>query len=436
MTVDCVILAAGNGTRMMTTTPKFFQSVAGRPIIRYAIDACSSVMPAKVISVTSVAHKDNELFTGTDVVVQERPLGTADALKQAIPQLGSEYVIVMYADTPFVERKHLEMLLADTADVAFIAARMPDGLLHTPYGRVITDGCKFRKIVEFKDASGDERTCNLMNAGVYKFKTELLKRHIDNVTKDNESAEFYLTELLEIIKESGVAISVIRSDDYLAFHGINTMSDLTAAEEIMQNRLRESFLQKGVRLVAPASVYFSHDTEIAADVVVEPNVFIGTKVKIRTGVVIKAFSYIEGCEIMEHASVGPFARIRGNSRLESATIVGNFVEIKGSVLGKSTKVKHLSYVGDADIGDGTNIGAGTITCNYDGVRKHKTSIGKYVFVGSNSVFIAPVTVEDEALVAAGSVVDQTVQAGSLAIARPQLVIRAGKAKQIWQKKKK
>jgi bifunctional UDP-N-acetylglucosamine pyrophosphorylase/glucosamine-1-phosphate N-acetyltransferase len=246
--------------------------------------------------------------------------------------------------------------------------------------------------------------------------------------------EFYLTDLLEILLNNNIEISIIKSNTYWPFHGINTMQDLAIAEDIAQNQLRKKFMQNGVKLLAPQSVYFTYDTEIESDVVIEQNVVIGPNVKIKKYAEIKSFSYIEHCEIMENVSVGPFARIRGNTKLLPMSSVGNFVEIKGTTFGKAAKAKHLSYIGDTEVGQNSNIGAGVITCNYDGVKKHKTIIGDNTFVGSNSTLIAPVEIGDDVIVAAGSVIDHNAPRGSLAISRVKQDNIPDKAKQIWQKK--
>jgi bifunctional UDP-N-acetylglucosamine pyrophosphorylase/glucosamine-1-phosphate N-acetyltransferase len=246
--------------------------------------------------------------------------------------------------------------------------------------------------------------------------------------------EFYLTDLFEILKNAGNEIDVIQSDDYWSFHGINTMQDLARAEHIMQERLRERFMSAGVKLLDPETTYFAHDTEIASDVVIEPNVVIGTEVKIGQRSRISAFSHLVDCEVAEDVEVGPFARIRGGAKFMSQSSVGNFVEIKGSTLGCGSKAKHLTYIGDTTIGNGTNIGAGTITCNYDGVKKHRTTIGNDVFVGSNSTLIAPVTVADGAIIGAGSVITKDVHKNSLAVARTSQTEVPDLAKKIWKDK--
>ncbi|MDR0942495.1 MAG: bifunctional UDP-N-acetylglucosamine diphosphorylase/glucosamine-1-phosphate N-acetyltransferase GlmU [Holosporales bacterium] len=436
MSIDCVILAGGLGSRMNSSTLKFFQTIADKPLIEYVADACKEIAANSIITVVSKRFKDYGFPLDTKTVVQNRPSGTANAVLQAMPLLNSEYTIVMYGDAFLAERSCLKELAEAPGDAVFIATELPNNLSCMPYGRVITDGDKFQKIVEFKDATDTEKQCNLVNSGIYKFKTSILKKFIDNVQKNNAAKEYYLTDILEILKTNGFEVSALKSQEYRLFHGINTMQDLAVAEEIMQTKLREKFMKSGVKLLAPESVYFSFDTEIENDVVIEQNVVIKGKVKIKSGAKIKAFSYIENCEIMENTSIGPFARLRNDTKLLENSCVGNFVEVKGSVVGSNSKIKHLSYIGDATIGNNSNVGAGTVICNYDGVRKHKTHIGDEAFIGSNSTLISPITINKGAIIAAGSVIDKDVPPDSLAISRSEQKNILGKAAQIWERKRK
>lgn len=439
MSVDFVILAAGNGSRMKSSTPKFFQTIAGKPVIRYIIDTCKlagSGSQSSIFVVTRDELKCSENFKDINTVVQKKPLGTANAVEQVFEHLTSEDVVILCGDMPLVEPRHLEDLINAPAENAMIAMTIPDELSQMPYGRVIQKDGRFDKIVEYKNATDDEKKVNLANTGVYKIKTSLLKKYLPLIKKNPAANEFYLTDIFEIMKKDNVEISVIESVDYWPFHGINTMQDLARAEAIMQSKLRQDFMDLGVRLIEPESVHFSHDTKIEHDVVIEPNVFIGNNVKIGRGSRINAFSHIVDCEIMENVEIGPFARIRGNSIFMNGSSIGNFVEVKGSAFGENTKSKHLAYIGDTNIGNKTNIGAGTITCNYDGVKKYRTSIGNEVFVGSNSTLVAPVTIEDGSIIGAGSVITKDVQKGALAISRsPQTQIPDGATK-IWKSKGK
>jgi bifunctional UDP-N-acetylglucosamine pyrophosphorylase/glucosamine-1-phosphate N-acetyltransferase len=436
VSIGFIILAAGAGTRMRSAIPKVFQSIAGRPIIRYVIDVCKSVDPQEIISVVSLKLEKNDLFKDTKTVVQISPLGTADAVLQALPFLEAEYTIIVCGDAPLIEKQYFELLINDGADISLIAVKIPVDLGYMPYGRIIIDKDGFQKIVEYKNATAIEKQCEIANTGIYKIKTTLLKKYIHDVKKDEISKEFYLTDLLKIFKDNAHTISIIHASEYWLFHGINTMEDLVLAEKIVQEKLRKKFLDSGVRLLNPESIYLAYDTEIEPDVLIEQNVVIKKNVKIKNGSVIKAFSYLEDCEIMQNAEIGPFARIRGGSVFMPNSDIGNFVEIKGSIVGEKTKIKHLTYIGDAEIAENVNIGAGTVVCNYDGVKKHKTLIKKGAFVGSNSTLIAPVKIGDDSIIGAGSVINKNVPQNGLAVARAEQKIISDKADKIWKRKGK
>ena len=432
MSLDFVILAAGNSSRMHSTTPKFFHTIAGKPVIRYIVDAVHECNPNNVIVVTRDELKHSEYFSDTAVKIQPEPLGTADAVKCALDALLSTYTIVLCGDMPLVSADYLEKLANTSSENALIAMTLPPEFRYMTYGRVVINNGKFEKIVEYKNASDAEKSIILANTGVYKIKTDLLKKYIPQIEKNAVSGEYYLTDIFKFIKN----VEVIQSPDYETFHGINTMQDLAKAEAIIQNKLRQKFMANGVKLVAPETVYFSYDTEIESNVVIDPNVIIRTNVKIASGSHIYAFSHIQDCVIAHNVEIGPFARIRGNSSFADGSAIGNFVEVKGSSFGTKTKAKHLAYIGDTTIGSQTNIGAGTITCNYDGVSKNKTSIGNNVFVGSNSTLIAPITIEDNTILGAGSTFTDAVPAGALAIARQKQTNLPQKANDIWKKKGK
>lgn len=431
MSVDFIILAAGNSSRMHSSLPKFFHTIAGKPIIRYIIDAVNACN-SKAIVVTKNDLKNSEHFADSTIVVQRHPLGTADAVKCALDALTSEYTIILCGDMPLVMSSHLSALLNNPAGNAMIAMILPDELQYMPYGRVILDNGKFSKIVEYKNATEDEKAIPLANTGVYKIKTDLLKKYVPAIQQDEISGEYYLTDIFNFVTD----VEVVTTTNYDAFHGINTIQDLAKAEAIMQNKLREKFMANGVKLIAPETVYFSYDTEIDADVIIEPNVIIGNNVKIGAGSRIFAFSHIQDCTIAQDVQIGPFARIRGNSKFADSSCIGNFVEVKGSTIGKSSKAKHLSYIGDTTIGNNSNIGAGTITCNYDGVKKHETKISDNVFVGSNTTLIAPINIDMGAIIGAGSTITKNVPEHALAISRVGQTNRANGAIKIWKKKGK
>lgn len=431
MSVDFVILAAGNSSRMRSTTPKFFHTIAGKPVIRYIIETAHECNPKDIIVVTRDELKNNVNFNDITVTIQPNPLGTADAVRYALDALSSEYTIIVCGDMPLISAEHLRNLANNSSENALIAMTLPLELQHMPYGRVVLNNGKFEKIVEYKNASDAEKSIALANTGVYKIKTELLKKYIPLIEKNTVSGEFYLTDIFKFITD----VEVIQSQDYEAFHGINTMQDLAKAEAFVQSKLRQQFMANGVKLIAPETVYFSHDTIIENDVVIEPNVIIGNNVKIGAGSRIYAFSHIQDCIIAQNVEIGPFARIRGNSRFADGSAIGNFVEVKGSEFGMKTKAKHLTYIGDTTIGEHTNIGAGTITCNYDGVKKHKTTVGDNVFVGSNTTLISPITVNDGAIIGAGSTITEDIPANTLAIARKRQTNYPNGAEKVWNKKK-
>jgi bifunctional UDP-N-acetylglucosamine pyrophosphorylase/glucosamine-1-phosphate N-acetyltransferase len=421
MSFSFVILAGGTGSRTRSSTPKVLQEIAGKPAVRHVIDLCKSFAPKQIISVVSLALENNSLFDDTEVVVQKSQCGTADAVLQSIPYINGQEVIILCADTPLVESRHIKSLMECEHDAAFIAMRIPAEMQHTQYGRVIIDDHgNFQEIVEHNDIAG--RTCeNLANSGIYKINRKLLGENILKVELNRESNEYHLTDLLSVLLNQGTDVHPIIYDEYYPFHGINTMYDISIAEAIAQDKLRKMFMQNGVRLLSPDTTYFSHDTEIDNNVVIEQNVIIKNNVEIRSGAVIKAFSYLEDCMISESASIGPFARIRGASKISECATIGNFVEIKASEIGNGTKIKHLSYIGDTKVGSYTNIGAGTITCNFDGVRKHRSTIGYDVMIGANSALVSPVNIGDMATVGAGSVITKDVPSNALAIARNQQI---------------
>ena len=431
MSVDFIILAAGNSSRMNSSKPKFFHTIAGKPIIRYIIDTVKDCkISNNVIVVTKDNLKSSGYFSDVNVTIQHAPLGTADAVKSSLDKLTSEYTIILCGDMPLIETAQLNNLISNSSENAIIAMNLPSSLQDMPYGRVIINNGIFEKIVEYKNASKNEKSIRLANTGVYKIRTALLKKYIPMIKQNSQSGEFYLTDIFNFIKN----VEIITTDNYEDFHGINTMSDLAIAENIMQNRLRTKYMSQGVNLIDPSSVYFSFDTTIYKDVTIEPNVFIGTCVSIGEKSIIHAFSHIYDCCIGECVQIGPFARIRGNSNFKSGVVIGNFVEVKGSSFDENSKAKHLTYIGDTTIGKASNIGAGTITCNYDGVKKHKSTIGDNVFIGSNTTIISPITIDNGAIVGAGSVITKNVEENSLAIARAPQQNFQNKAPTIWEKK--
>jgi bifunctional UDP-N-acetylglucosamine pyrophosphorylase/glucosamine-1-phosphate N-acetyltransferase len=374
-----------------------------------------------------------------ECVAQDPPLGTGDAVRTAMraldgrlaPQGPIEDVLVLYGDTPFLATETLARLLAErcrTAAAVLVSGMRPAD--PSPYGRFVlaSDGA-LERIVEAADAGPQERAIGLVNGGIMVIEASRLAEFLDALDSDNAKREFYLTDVVAIARRKALACRAVElpTEELL---GINTRAELAEAEALMQRRLRRAAMDLGATLIAPETVFLSADTRLGRDVVVEPNVTFGPCVTVGEGARICSFSYLEGAAVGADARVGPFARLRPGAVLEEEVHVGNFVEVKAARLGAGAKANHLSYIGDSDIGARTNIGAGTITCNYDGVNKFRTIIGEGAFIGSNTALVAPVTVGEGAIVAAGSVVTRDVPADALTIARGQQVDKPGRAAEI------
>ena len=424
MNITVVILGAGKGTRMKSKKTKILHEIGGIPIYLHALNSAEGLVPSKTLFVTS---RDNQALLESlqhfdvkaDVVIQDEQLGTGDAVAvalQSLPEL-TGIVVVLYGDTPFVKTSTLTKLVRSVKqDVPF--AFLGFETLHPGnYGRIKLDTEGYiQKITEAKDCNHVDSSLSLCNSGIFCSQVDVLTKLLPQISNENTSGEYYLTDIAHLASEQGIKTRLVQCDEHETL-GINTRNDLAVAEHVFQSQMRNRFMSEGVTLIDPNSVYFSFDTKIAPDVVIEPNVKIGKEVSIDTGAVIHSFSYLEGCTISEGAQIGPFARIRSSSEISKDAKVGNFVEVKASKLGARTKVSHLSYVGDASVGEETNIGAGTVFCNYDGVSKNKTVVGSQTFIGSNTLLIAPVEIGNEAFTAAGSVINQNVPDHSLGIAR-------------------
>ena len=428
-----IVLAAGEGTRMRSTLPKVLHAVAGRPMVAHVLDAALAAGAAQIAVVIGpdhdkVAAEVRRVAPQAEVFVQVERRGTAHAVLAARAALerGYDDVVVMYGDTPLVRPDTLAALrvpLADGAGVAVLGFRPADP---TGYGRLVTKGGDLLAIREEKEASAEERAIGLCNAGLMALDGRTALDLLDRVDDANAKKEFYLTDVVEIARTLGRTAGVceVAAEDVA---GVNSRAQLAEAEAILQQRLRARALEAGVTLVAPETVFLSADTSFGRDVVVEPNVFFGSGVRVEDGATIRAFSHVEGAHVGPGAIVGPFARLRPGAALGQGVHVGNFVEIKASDLAPGVKVNHLSYVGDSSVGANTNIGAGTITCNYDGFRKHRTTIGANAFIGTNSLLVAPVSVGDGAYLATGSVITDDVPADALAIGRARQVNKPGLA---------
>jgi bifunctional UDP-N-acetylglucosamine pyrophosphorylase / glucosamine-1-phosphate N-acetyltransferase len=440
MQVSVIVLAAGQGTRMNSDLPKVLHTLAAAPLLHHALTTARSLDPARIVVVTghgaeAVTDAALAFDEAVDAVLQDPQSGTAHAVAQAAPLLAdtSGEVIVLYADTPFIREDTLRAMLQARARHSVVAlgfhAADPGR-----YGRLITDGDALLKITEWKDATEAERALTLCNSGVICADAKALFSLIAEVGNDNAAGEYYLTDIVELARQRGLSAGVVLCDESETL-GINTKQQLADAERAFQTRARTEALDNGVTLTAPETVFFALDTHIGRDATVGPNVIFGPGVTVESGAEIKGFCHLEGCHISRGAVVGPFARLRPGAELAEDVHVGNFVEIKNAILDEGVKVGHLTYIGDADVGEFTNIGAGTITCNYDGVMKHRTRIGKRAFIGSDTMLVAPVTVGDGALTASGSVITEDVPAEAVAIGRARQVTKPGLATKLFDKLK-
>ena len=427
MARTAVILAAGLGTRMKSTLPKTLHTIAGRSMLRHLLASCEQVFDRIVVVIGPEMDAVRREAEPHASVVQQEQRGTAHAALTAAALFGDGEVAVLYADNPLIRPATLRRLLdrrsAGDAALALLAFRPSDP---ARYGRVIARDGYVERIVEWADADEPERALDLCNAGVLCAASADMARWLGAVRADNAKGEYYLTDVVAAARADGGRIAAVEAPaDELA--GINSRGELAAAEAVVQSWLREAAMDAGVTMTDPGSVFLCADTEFSPDVTIEPNVFFGPGVKVATGARIRAFSHLEGCSVGPGCIVGPHARLRPGAELGANVHVGNFVEVKAARLGDGVKAHHLSYLGDADIGADTNIGAGTITCNYDGYNKHRTTIGARVFVGSDTALVAPVTVGDGAIIAAGSVITEDVPADALAIARGRQAVKQGRA---------
>ena len=436
MSAHAVILAAGLGTRMKSALPKCLHPLGGRPMLLHLIDTCQRVFDGITIVVGPDMEQVARAAAPHASVVQQDRLGTAHAALQAEAHFGTGDVAVLYADNPLITEATFRALLARRAEpgiaMALLAMRPADP---GKYGRVIERAGRVERIVEAADADATERAVSLCNAGVMCAQAGDFLRWLHQVRADNSKGEYYLTDVVALAHAEGAAIVAVEAP-FEELRGVNSRSELAEAEAALQWRLRRAAMEAGVTMTAPETVFLCTDTVIANDVMVGPNVVFGPGVTVESGAEIRAFSHLEGCHVGAAALVGPYARLRPGSRLGEASHVGNFVELKATNLGAGAKANHLSYLGDADIGARTNIGAGTITCNYDGVHKHRTRIGSGVFVGSDAVLVAPVDIGDGAFIAAGSVITEAVEADALALGRARQTTKPGRAAQMRAAKRK
>ncbi|RJE81482.1 bifunctional UDP-N-acetylglucosamine diphosphorylase/glucosamine-1-phosphate N-acetyltransferase GlmU [Paracoccus sp. JM45] len=428
--VAVVILAAGQGSRMQSDLPKVLHRLGGVPLFGHALAAARSLEPEQVIVVTGhgsaqVTKALAKLDPDARTVLQAEQLGTGHAVRQALPELeGFEgKIVILYGDTPFIGEDTLAAITSHTSDLVVLGFNAADP---GRYGRLVVTDQGLERIVEFKDADDATRQITLCNSGVMALDAGLLRELIGQLSNENASGEYYLTDLVELARAAGRRADVVICDEDETL-GINTRAELAHAERSFQTNARACALEDGVTLTDPDSVWFALDTFIGRDAIIGPNVVFGPGVTVESEAEILPFCHLEGCHVSSGATVGPFARLRPGAELGGDVHVGNFVEIKNAVLDEGVKVGHLTYLGDAHIGEATNIGAGTITCNYDGVMKHRTEIGARAFIGSDTMLVAPVRIGDDAMTGSGSVITEDVPDGALAIGRARQATKPGLA---------
>ncbi|SIT76531.1 bifunctional UDP-N-acetylglucosamine diphosphorylase/glucosamine-1-phosphate N-acetyltransferase GlmU [Pontibaca methylaminivorans] len=424
MSLALIILAAGRGTRMNSDLPKVLHPIAQAPMLAHAMAAGRALAPERIVVVAGhgaerVRTVAQDIDPAAEVVIQDRQNGTAHAVMQARAPLAgfTGDAIVLYGDTPFISAETLARMRAarGSADIVVLGFEAADP---GRYGRLVMDGDALERIVEYKDATDQERDISLCNSGLIAADAGVLFDLVEAVGNDNAAGEYYLTDIVALARQRGLRSAVVTcpEDETL---GVNSRAELATADRVFQTRARAEALENAVTLMAPETVYFAFDTVIGRDSVIEPNVVFGPGVTVESGATIRAFSHLEGCHVSRGAVVGPYARLRPGVELAEDVRVGNFVEIKNATVDAGAKINHLTYIGDAHVGAGANIGAGTVTCNYDGVAKHHTEIGADAFIGSSTMLVAPVTVGAGALTASGSVITRDVEAGALAIGRAQ-----------------
>ena len=418
-----IILAAGKGTRMKSSLHKVLHPLGGHPMLHHLLDTLSTLSPARKIIVVGADKEQVEDSVGdqAEIIVQDPQLGTGHAVQVTRDKLGgfSGDVLVLYGDVPLLSAATLQGLLevrhsSNNPAVVVLGFEPKDS---KAYGRLVVDESgALMAIVEHKDATPEQREITLCNSGIMALDGAVMFDLLDGLRDDNAAGEFYLTDIVAIARAKGLdcAVSVAGETEVV---GINSRRELAEAEAVFQAVKRQQFMEGGVTLIDPASVYFSYDTEIGADVTIEPNVFFGPGVVVENNVTIKSFCHFEGATIRSGATVGPYARLRPKADIGAGAKIGNFVEVKKSVVEPGAKISHLSYIGDSIIGAGANIGAGTIACNYDGFNKALTEIGKGAFIGSNTALVAPVKIGAGAIVGAGSVITREVSADALALTR-------------------
>ena len=438
MSFTAIILAAGKGSRMKSSLSKPLHKIAGFEMISWVIDAATSAGAEHIIPVISDDTPELAAFlSGYSLAIQKNQKGTADAVMAALPHFKNlaQPILVLYADTPFINKDIMRELLdkiksgSDICVLGFTAEN-PNG-----YGRLVTSSNgSLQSIIEDSEASTSEKMINNVNAGIMAFNGSIIEENIKKITPSNSRKEYFLTDIVSVGYKNKLSVDyILTGKEYVI--GINTLEQLAIAEAVAQNNLRRKAMLSGVTMIAPETVFLQKDTIIGQDVIIEPNVVIAGGVSIARNCHIKSFCHLEKCSIGEGNIIGPFARIRPDTVTSQNVKIGNFVEVKKSTIGVSAKVNHLSYIGDTEIGDNANIGAGTITCNYDGYRKYQTKIGEGAFIGSNTALIAPVNIGNNAIIGAGSTITQNVPNTGLSVSRSKQTIIPSGAKKVQDKRK-
>ena len=418
---------------MKSTRPKVLHEVAGRSMLAHVLLAVKEAGATDVAVVIGPDRNDaatevNRVYPQAEVFVQRERLGTAHAVLSARGRLaaGADDVIVAYADTPLVTAETFARLRAPLAEGAAVAVLGFEARDATGYGRLVRAGDRLVAIREERDASPEERAITLSNAGLMALRGDVALSLLEAIGNANSKSEYYLTDAVEVAVSRGERAVVVTAPES-EVQGVNDRAQLAEAERVLQTRLRAAAMAGGATLVAPETVFLSADTVLGRDVTIEPNVVFGPKVKVADGAVIRAFSHLEGATLASGAIVGPYARLRPGAVIGEGAHIGNFVEVKNAEMGAGAKANHLAYIGDASVGAGTNIGAGTITCNYDGFAKHRTTIGEGAFIGVNTALVAPVSVGDGAYIGTGSVITDDVPANALALGRARQVVKEERA---------
>lgn len=430
--LSALVLAAGKGTRMRSERPKVLHEVGRRSLLAHVLTTAQALGAQEIVVVVGPGMDDvvaaaQSILPNVKIAVQERQLGTGDAVKSALPALGGRPrdLLVLYGDSPFIRTETISLMAKQRkagAGIVVLGFRPKDP---GRYGRLVTgSGLELEKIVEFEDASPAERAIGLCNSGIFLIDGERVEALLGAINNNNAKGEYYLTDIVEIGRSMGLKTMAVEGDPDEVL-GINSRAELAAAEGQFQTRARAAALDGGVTMIDPATVYFAADTKLGRDIVIGPNVIFGPGVTVDDDVRIEGFCHFEGAHIGRGGRLGPFARLRPGAKLGEDVHIGNFVEIKNAKVDAGAKINHLSYIGDAHIGEKTNIGAGTITSNYDGFDKHRTKIGANVFVGSHTSLVAPVAVGDGAYIGSASVVVKDVPSDALVITRAQLVEKPG-----------